>query len=90
VQHSIQRVVLDVLKLRDPPLPEFALRLCSMPNIEGVKVSLVEIDQNTESVKVIMEGADIDLDFVEKMMKEYGAVVHSIDEVAVGKRVVSD
>ena len=90
MQHSIQRVVLDVLKLRDPPLPEFALRLCSMPNIEGVKVSLVEIDQNTESVKVIMEGADIDLDFVEKMMKEYGAVVHSIDEVAVGKRVVSD
>ncbi len=90
MQHSIQRVVLDVLKLRDPPLPEFALRLCSMPNIEGVKVSLVEIDQNTESVKVIMEGADIDLDFVEKMMKGYGAVVHSIDEVAVGKRVVSD
>lgn len=90
MQHSIQRVVLDVLKLRDPPLPEFALSLCSMPNIEGVKVSLVEIDQNTESVKVIMEGADIDLDFVEKMMKEYGAVVHSVDEVAVGKRVVSD
>lgn len=90
MQHSVKRVVLDVLKLRDPPLPEFALRLCSMPNIDGVKVSLVEIDQNTESVKVIMEGADIDLDFVEKMMKEYGAVVHSIDEVAVGKRVVSD
>ncbi len=90
MQHSVKRVVLDVLKLRDPPLPEFALRLSSMPNIDGVKVSLVEIDQNTESVKVIMEGADIDLDFVEKMMKEYGAVVHSIDEVAVGKRVVSD
>ncbi len=90
MQHSIQRVVLDVLKLRDPPIPEFALRLSAMPNIDGVKVSLVEIDQNTESVKVIMEGADIDLDFVEKMMKEYGAVVHSIDEVAVGKRVVSD
>ena len=90
MQHSIRRVVLDVLKLRDPPLPEFALRLCSMPNIEGVKVTLIEIDQNTESVKVIMEGDDVDLDFVEKMMKDYGAVVHSIDEVSVGKRVVSD
>jgi len=61
-----------------------------MPNIDGVKVSLVEIDQNTESVKVIMEGDEVDLDFVEKMMKEYGAVVHSIDEVVVGKRAVSD
>ena len=90
MQHSIRRVVLDVLKLRDPPLPEFALRLCSMPNIDGVKVTLVEIDQNTESVKVIMEGDDVDLDFVQKMMKDYGAVVHSIDEVSVGKRVVSD
>ena len=90
MQHSIKRVVLDVLKLREPPLPEFALRLCSAPDIEGVKVTLVEIDQNTESVKVIMEGGSVDLDYVQKMMKDYGAVVHSIDEVEVGKRIVSD
>jgi hypothetical protein len=90
VQHNIRRLVLDVLKLRDPPLPEFALRLCSIPNIEGVKVSLVEIDQNTESVKVIMEGETIDLNFVQNMMKDYGAVVHSIDEVVVGRKVTSD
>jgi len=90
VQHSIKRVVLDVLKLRDPPIPEFALRLCSMPDIEGVKVTLIEIDQNTESVKVIMEGDSVDLDYVQKMMKDCGAVVHSIDEVEVGKRIVSD
>jgi len=90
VQHSIKRVVLDVLKLRDPPIAEFALRLCSMPDIEGVKVTLIEIDQNTESVKVIMEGDSVDLDYVQKMMKDYGAVVHSIDEVEVGKRIASD
>jgi hypothetical protein len=90
VQHSIKRLVLDVLKLRDPPLPEFALRLCSTPNVEGVKVSLVEIDQNTESVKVTMEGDDVDLEYVQKMMKDYGAVVHSIDEVVVGRRIASD
>ena len=68
--------MLDVLKLRDPPLPEFASTLCSLPNIEGVKVSLVEIDQNTESVKVIMEGNNINLDTVQKMMKDHGAVIH--------------
>ena len=90
MQHSIKRVVLDVLKLRDPPIAEFALRLCSMPDIEGVKVTLIEIDQNTESVKVIMEGDSVDLDYVQKMMKDYGAVVHSIDEVEVGKRIASD
>jgi len=61
-----------------------------MPDIEGVKVTLIEIDQNTESVKVIMEGDSVDLDYVQKMMKDYGAVVHSIDEVEVGKRIASD
>jgi len=90
VQHSIKRVVLDVLKLRDPPLPEFALRLCSTPNVEDVKVSLIEIDQNTESVKVTVEGEDIDLDFVQKIMKDYGAVVHSVDEVVVGRKNAPD
>ena len=85
VQHSIKRVVLDVLKLRDPPLPEFASTLCSLPNVEDVKVSLVEIDQNTESVKVTIEGRNIDLDNVQKIMKNHGAVIHSIDEVVVQK-----
>ena len=85
VQHSIKRVVLDVLKLRDPPLPEFASTLCSLPNVEDVKVSLVEIDQNTESVKVTIEGKTIDLDNVQKLMKNHGAVIHSIDEVVVQK-----
>jgi len=76
---------LDVLKLRDPPLPEFASTLCSLPNVEDVKVSLVEIDQNTESVKVTIEGRNIDLDNVQKLMKNHGAVIHSIDEVVVQK-----
>jgi len=90
VQHNIKRLVLDVLKLRDPPLPEFAMRLCSIPSVEGVKVSLVEIDQNTESVKVTVEGENVDLKFIQKMMKDYGAVVHSIDEVVVGRKIESD
>ena len=90
MQHSIRRLVLDVLKLRDPPLHDFALNLSSTPNIDGVKVVLVEIDQNTESVKVTMEGEDIDIDSVEKMMKDYGAVVHSIDEVVAGKKTILD
>jgi len=86
VQHTIKRLVLDVLKLRDPPLPDFASTLCALPNIEGVKVSLVEIDQNTESVKVTMEGDNINLDIVQKLMKNHGAVIHSIDEVVVQKK----
>jgi len=89
VQGSVRRVVLDVLKLREPTLPEFASSISSIPEIEGVNVSLVEIDQNTESVKIVIEGKRIDIDSIRKLMKDQGAVIHSIDEVAVGKRIVS-
>lgn len=86
MQHSISRLVLDVLKLRDPPLHQFAVPLGSIPNVDGVRVSVVETDEKTESVKVTVEGKDIDLDSVQKIMKDCGAVIHSIDEVVVKKR----
>lgn len=85
MQRSVKRIVLDVLKLREPPLTEFASTLCSLPNIEGVKISLIEIDQNTESVKVTIEGNGINLEDVKKLMKNHGAVIHSVDEVVVQK-----
>ncbi|OYT43207.1 hypothetical protein CW711_06205 [Candidatus Bathyarchaeota archaeon] len=89
MENGVRRIVLDVLKLRDPPLPELALRLSSMPNVEGVNISLVEIDQDTESVKVAIEGENLDIKQIQEMMKDHGAVIHSIDEVAVGKKIVT-
>jgi len=89
VKRGVRRVVLDVLKLRDPPLPELALRLSSIPNVEGVNVSLVEIDQDTESVKIAIEGEDIDIDQLRELMKDCGAGIHSVDQVVVGKKIVS-
>jgi len=88
VQHGVKRLVLDVLKPHEPPLPELAARLSSMKGVDGVNISLVEIDQDTESVKITIEGESIDINHVETTMKDCGAVIHSIDEVAVGKRLV--
>ena len=79
---------MDVLKPHEPPLPELAARLSSMKGVDGVNISLVEIDQDTESVKITIEGQSINLNHVETTMKDCGAVIHSIDEVAVGKRLV--
>lgn len=88
MQHGVKRLVLDVLKPHEPPLPELAARLSSMKGVDGVNISLVEIDQDTESVKITIEGGSIDLNHVETTMKDCGAVIHSIDEVAVGKKLV--
>jgi len=65
------------------------MRLSSIPNIDGVNISLVEIDQNTESVKIAIEGSNINIEKIQKLMKDYGAVIHSIDEVVVGKKMVT-
>lgn len=88
MQHGIKRLVLDVLKPHEPNLPELAARLSSMKGVDGVNISLVEIDQKTESVRITLEGESIDLNHVETIMKECGAVIHSIDEVSVGKKLV--
>lgn len=79
-------LVLDVLKPHEPSIHELASRLASLPGIDHATVSLAEIDQSTESVKVSLDGTGIMIDNVRKVMEELGAVIHSIDEVSVAKK----
>ena len=88
MQHGVKRLVLDVLKPHEPDLPELATRLSTINGVEGVNISLVEIDQNTESVRITIEGNSVNLNHLKDTMKDCGAVIHSIDEVSVGKRLV--
>jgi hypothetical protein len=86
VATQIKKILLDVLKLREPPIHELASKLGSLPGINEVSISLAEIDQSTESVKVSIDGTDISIDVVKKTLEELGAVIHSIDQVSVAKR----
>jgi hypothetical protein len=81
----IARLVLDVLKPREPEIQELASRLVSLTGMDSVSISVAEIDQSTESVKVSAEGVDINIDAVRKTLEELGAVIHSVDEVTVKK-----
>ena len=83
---QITRIVLDVLKPHEPPIQELASRLASLHGIDRASVSLAEIDQSTESVKVSIEGTGISIDSVRKVLEELGAVIHSIDDVSVAKK----
>mgnify|MGYP000335992130 CR=1 FL=1 len=85
MQIGVKRLVLDVLKSHEPNLPELATRLNHIEGVQEVNISLVEIDQNTESVKITLEGENIDFDEVSKCLIDNGAVIHSVDEVAVSK-----
>jgi uncharacterized protein len=85
---DIKRLVLDVLKPHKPSLVEMSLRLSGLKGVDGVNCSLTEVDQETESVTVTVEGASIHYESVESTLRELGAVVHSVDVVASGKRLV--
>ncbi|MDI6642862.1 MAG: DUF211 domain-containing protein [Candidatus Hodarchaeaceae archaeon] len=83
---KLGRLVLDVLKPHSPTLPEFATKLSSMPSVEGVNVTLVEIDKDTETLKVTIEGK-LDYGEIRSAIEEWGGVVHSVDEVVTGTLV---
>jgi hypothetical protein len=84
---TIKKVVLDVLKPHQPAIPEFASRIVSCNGANRVNVSLAEIDQNTESIKVLVEGSDINLETIRACIEEMGATIHSVDEVDVARKV---
>jgi hypothetical protein len=72
-----------VLKPHQPPLPEFASFVGELPGIKKVDVSVVEMDEKTESLKVIIDGANIEYEELRSHMAKQGAVIHSVDQVVV-------
>ena len=87
---EIRRIVLDVLKPHRPSVVELSRKLTSIKGVDGLNCTLDEVDQETESVRVTIEGPAIDFDKVEQTLRENGAVIHSVDSVSVGKKVVED
>jgi len=86
----IRRLVLDVLKPHVPTILELARVLGRLDGIIGVNLSLSEVDQQTETIKITVQGDDIDYVAVESVIQDFGGVVHSIDEVAAGKEIVEE
>ncbi len=86
----IRRLVLDVLKPHKPSVVELSLALSNLEGIEGVNIIIYEIDQQVENAKVIIAGNSIDFDTVKKKLEEMGSTIHSVDEVAAGKRIVEE
>ena len=48
-----------------------------------VTVNVVEMDEQTQTLEVIIEGADIDLEQVTTVINEMGGSLHSVDSVQV-------
>jgi len=87
---EIKRLVLDVLKPHHPSIVELSTRLSVLSGVSGVNLTLEEVDQETESIKITIEGNSIDYEVVQQTIAESGAVVHSVDSVSAGKKLVEE
>ncbi|MEJ2271723.1 MAG: DUF211 domain-containing protein [Candidatus Bathyarchaeota archaeon] len=86
----IRRLILDVLKPHKPNVVEVSEALSHLEGVEGVNIIINEIDQQVENAKVIVVGISISFEAIQKKLEELGATIHSIDEVAAGKKIVEE
>ncbi len=90
MKNSLIRVVLDILKPHLPAIPSFAMYLSDLDGVDGVNITLIEIDKDTENVKVTMDGSDLNYEKIKEAVEKYGASIHSVDEVVAGRRLVEE
>ncbi len=77
----LTKVVLDVMKPHEPSILEFGRMLSELEGVRNVSIILGEVDMKTETVKIVMEGEDLDYEAIRQLIEKFGAAVHSIDEV---------
>jgi len=80
---SVQRLVLDVLKPHQPNTLEFARAIAALGEGYQVDIRVLEVDEDTETLQVIIEGNRLDFEGISGAISENGASLHSIDEVSV-------
>jgi len=86
----LRRIVLDVLKPHEPSIMELSKAIGRLTGVDGVDISVFEIDKKVENVKITVEGPDINFDDVEKIIIENGGTIHSIDKVSTGRKLIEE
>jgi hypothetical protein len=79
----IRKLVLDVLKPHQPNALAFAASIADLGADYKVKLTVLEVDEKTETTSLIIEGRDIQFEAITEAVTTMGASVHSIDQVEV-------
>ncbi|MBB1438363.1 DUF211 domain-containing protein [Shewanella sp. SG41-4] len=86
---NVKRVVLDVLKPHQPNALDFARAIAETGVDYRVKLIVLEIDENTETVQIQLFGSEIDFNTIQSAITNMGGSLHSIDEVEVHNETVA-
>ncbi|MDH3527048.1 MAG: DUF211 domain-containing protein [Gammaproteobacteria bacterium] len=80
---AVKRIVLDVLKPHQPNALEFTRTVAEVGSDYRVRVMVMEVDENTETLQMEVEGSVIDFEAIQSSINAMGGSLHSIDEVEV-------
>lgn len=87
----LRRLVLDVLKpIKGPSIVDVARELASLRGVTGVNITVKEIDVETITLSITVQGDNIDFDTFRERLEELGCAIHSIDQVVAGKEIVEE
>jgi hypothetical protein len=87
---KLRRIVLDVLKPLEPNIVDLAQKISTLSGVDGVNITIYEIDHHVENAKITVEGEQLSYQELYDLIVENGGAVHSIDEVAAGHRTVEE
>jgi hypothetical protein len=87
---NLRRLVIDVLKPLEPSIVELVQMLADLEGVDGVNISIYEIDRRVENAKLTIEGHTVPYQRIIELIEQNGGAVHSIDEVAAGKVLIED
>lgn len=88
-QVNIRRLMLDVDKaVARPSIPSIAEAISACDGVQGVNITVGEIDIETVGMDVIIEGDYLSYDMIVQAIENTGAVVHSLDQIVCGERVI--
>jgi hypothetical protein len=80
---TVKRVMLDVLKPHQPNALEFSQAIARVGKDYRVCLTVLEMDEDTQTLQLEVEGSKIDFDAIEVAISSMGGSLHSIDQVEV-------
>ncbi|MEM1627683.1 MAG: DUF211 domain-containing protein [Desulfurococcaceae archaeon] len=85
----LRRLILDVLfPIRGVSIIDLADSLLVLSGVESVNITVKEVDVDTQNILVVIEGEKIVFDDIKEVIEKKGGVIHSIDQVVVGKKII--
>ena len=87
---NVRKIVLDVLKPHRPDIVDYSERLSTIKGVSGVSIFLNEVDQETENVKVIIEGYNLKYTIIKRIIEEMAGSVHSVDAIYAGEEIIDE